>query len=301
MVNTTAPSQNSTTQLEAATMGCRFEPPTDPLHKGSLTYRDSLLAGLEQIRGMETGRKHFRPNEVTADLNGELRFRNIPDQQRAKPLTLELNQWRKTLRSTLGPPIHDTETQQKAYLRSRSQNTQSLDTKPQAIHPAPKTTAQLEPDTEVEKDKGEDKGELNMNPTCLQDASRPGFRVDQRPSKQHFCFSDERKEGLTEPEPTDYIVTIKKDYGTHLSYTSQDPLQDHQIEIHLCTPKGDAVLWQDVKWERNPYAEACQDSTDLLGIVPAHHHLQATHIAEALCALVQTNLHSQFYKPPPKI
>ena len=46
MVNTTAPPQNLSTQLEAATMGCRFEPPTDTQHKGSLTYPDSLLAGL---------------------------------------------------------------------------------------------------------------------------------------------------------------------------------------------------------------------------------------------------------------
>jgi len=297
MVNTTAPLQNPPTQLEAATMECHFEPPMDAQHKGLLTYPLSLLAELVQIGRMETGRKHFRPNEVTTELSGVIRFRNLPDQHRAEPLNLELNQRRDTLRSTLEPPILD----QKAYLRGISQNTQSLDTKHQAIHPAPKTTAQLEPDTEVEKDNGEDKDELNMSPTCLQDVPRPGFRVDQRPLNQHLCNSDERKEGLIEPEPTHHIATIKKDYGTKLFFTSQDPLQDHQMETNLCTPTGEIVLWQDVKWERYPYAEACQDSTDLLRTVPGHYHLQATHTAEALRALVQTNLHSQFYNSAPKI
>jgi len=290
--------------MEAATMGCRFEPPTNPQHKGSLTYPDSLLTGLEQIRGMETGRKHFRPNEVTTDPNGELRFRNIPDQKRAEPLTLELNPRRDTLMSTLGPPMHDTETQQEANLKGRSQDTQSLDTKPQVAYLAPKTTAQLEPDTEVEKDMGEDKGEFNMSPTGLQDASCPGLRVDQRPSKQHLCNPDEMKEGLTEPGPTNYTVMIKKDNETKPSYTNQDPFQGHQRDIHLCIPKGENVPWQDVEWEHNPYAEACHDSSDLLRIAPGHYghyHLQASHTAEALCALVQTDLHSQFYKSTPAL
>jgi len=70
------------------------------------------------------------------------------------------------------------------------------------------------------------------------------------------------KEGPpAEPEPTDYTATIKKDNGTKLSYTNQDPFQGHQMDIHLCTPKGENVLCHEKKWERNPYAEACQDST----------------------------------------
>jgi len=182
IVDTIAPLQNSMTQMEAATMGCRFEPSTDPQHKGTFTYPDSLLAGMEQIRRMETGGKHFRPNEVTTDPNGELRFRNIPDQKMVESPTLELNPRKETLWSTLGPPMHDTETQQEATSRG-SQDTQSLNTKAHVTHLVLKTIAQLEPETEIEKDKGEDKGELNMSPTDLQDTSCSDLRVGQRPSK----------------------------------------------------------------------------------------------------------------------
>ena len=59
------------------------------------------------------------------------------------------------------------------------------------------------------------------------------------------------------------------------------------------------MLWQDVLWERNPYAEASCDTSDLMGIAPGHYHLWANHTARTHCALVQTDLHSQFYKTPP--
>jgi hypothetical protein len=59
------------------------------------------------------------------------------------------------------------------------------------------------------------------------------------------------------------------------------------------------VLWQDVKWERNPYAEACRDTSDLLGIAPGHYHLWASHTAKTLCALSQTDFRSQFYTTSP--
>jgi len=270
----------------------------DSQHIGSLTHPPNLLAELEQIGGMETGRKYFSSNEVTTDLNGELRFRNFPDRDRAEPLTLELNQKRDALGATLGFPIHGTETLQGFNFREGSPDTQSLETKPQATYPAPKTTALLVPDMEVEKDKGEEKGELNTRLTCLQDTHCSGFRVDQRPSKQHLCTGEKKEGPPAEPEPTDYAAAIKKDNGTKLSHTNQETFQGHQMDIHLCTPKGEKVLWQDVKWERNPYAEAYQDSSDLLGIVPGHYHLQAYHTAEVL---VQTNLHSQFYKSGPAL
>jgi len=106
-------------------MGCCFEPPTDYLHKGSLTYPLSLLVELEQIRGLETGRKHFRPNTVTTDLNVELRFRNLPNRESVEPLTLKPNRKRDALGSTLGSPIHGTETLQGSNLRGRSQHSQS--------------------------------------------------------------------------------------------------------------------------------------------------------------------------------
>jgi len=90
MINTTALLQKIQTQLEAATMGCRFETPNNPHLKGWLTYRDSLLAKLEQYIGMENGRKHFRANEVTTEPNGDLIFRLTPGPKRAEPLTLKI-------------------------------------------------------------------------------------------------------------------------------------------------------------------------------------------------------------------
>jgi len=104
LVNTTAQLPNSPTYLVAATMGCRLEPPSASQHKGSLTYPHSHLAKLEQIRGMDTGRKHFEPNEVTTELNGELCSRNHRDREKAGPLTQEDNQQRTTLGSTFGFP-----------------------------------------------------------------------------------------------------------------------------------------------------------------------------------------------------
>ena len=64
---------------------------------------------------------------MTTDLNGELRFWNLPDRKRSEPLTLEFNPNRDTLGSTLGSPIHGTETMQESNLRGRSQDTQSLE------------------------------------------------------------------------------------------------------------------------------------------------------------------------------
>jgi len=90
VINTTALLQKIPTQLEAATMGCRFETPNNPHLKGWLTYRDSLLAKLEQYIGMENGRKHFRANEVTTEPNGDLIFRLTPGPKRAEPLTLKI-------------------------------------------------------------------------------------------------------------------------------------------------------------------------------------------------------------------
>jgi len=102
IIDTTAPLQNALTQIEAATMGWRCEPSTDPQHTGALTHPDSIRAGVEQIRGMESGRKHFGSNEVKTDPNGELRFRYIQDHKRIDSPTLDLNT-RKGL-----PPMHDT-------------------------------------------------------------------------------------------------------------------------------------------------------------------------------------------------
>jgi len=113
LVNTTAQLQHLPTHLEAATMGCCLEPPSDSQPKGSLTYLHNYLGQLEQIRGMETGRKHFGPNEVTTELNGELCFRNDRDREEAWPLTQEEKQQKTTPGSTFGLSTYGTDTQQR--------------------------------------------------------------------------------------------------------------------------------------------------------------------------------------------
>ena len=225
-------------------------------------------------------------------------------------ITQEDNQQRITPGSTLGLSSHGTNTQQEANLMGKSQGTQSLDTKPQATHLASKTTLLLETqlstpgnagcklDADAEDDGEEDMGELNTRLACLRDTSCSGGQFCQRPAKQHLCTPNEVKTGPpAKPESTDNLCV--KDSLTKIEHTNQDPFQGHQMDKHLCTPKGDNVLWQDVLGERNPYAEACQDSSDLLGIIPGHYNLQANNTADVLCALVQTDLHSQFYKSDP--
>jgi len=232
IIDTTATLQNAPTQIEAATMGCRFEPSTDPQYKGSLTYPDSIRAGMDQIKGMETGRKHFGSNEVETDPNGELRFRNIPDIKRVDSPTLDLNPRKEMLGATLGAPMHDTITQQEATSRE-SQVTQALDTTIQASHLASKTTAQLESDTEIEKDKRENQGELNTRPIVLPDTSNSDPRTGQRPSEEYLCDLDAVKEGLPEPEPTEHTSMINKYNEMKPSNPYQDSTQGHQTDIYL--------------------------------------------------------------------
>ena len=174
-----------------------------------------------------TGRKYFSPNEVTTDLNGELRIRNFPDRDRAEPLTLELNQKRDALGATLGFPIHGTETLQGFNFREGSPDTQSLETKPQATYPAPKTTALLVPDMEVEKDKGEEKGELNMRLTCLQDTPCSGFRVDQRLRNSIFAQVKRRRAPRLSQNQQTTQLQSKKTTGQN----SHTPTKKHSKAI----------------------------------------------------------------------
>jgi len=83
--------------------------------------------------------------------------------------------------------------------------------------------------------------------------------------------------------------------GEDSEYTNVDPYQGHPADIRLCPSTGESVIWQDVKWERNPHADADQDSLKLLVIVPGHHPLQANITAVDFCASLQTNIYSQFY------
>jgi len=372
LVNTTAQLQHSPTHLVAAMMGCCLEPPLASQHKGSLTYPHNHLAKLEQIRGMDTGRKHFGPNEATTELNGELCFRNNRDREEAGPLTQEDKQQKTTPGPTFGLSTDRTETQQwvnlsksansshatscpsdvdqiaaaltpllqdaklmgeslgpttpestenmsgiqkdspivhtnqepsqdqvagilqDAKLMGESQGTQSLETKSQATHPVSETTTLLDTqlstpvcvgsklDAHVEDDEGGDMCELNARLACLRDASCSGCKFCQRPEEQQPCTAYDVNVGSpTTPEPTDNLSVIKKDSLKKIEHTSQKPFQDHDVEIQLCTPKGEKVLWEEVKWVRNPYSLVCHDSTDLLGVAPGHYQLHATPVSPA--------------------
>jgi len=89
--------------------------------------------------------------------------------------------------------------------------------------------------------------------------------------------------------------------GKESEYTDLDPYQGDPADILLLTPTGESVLWQDVKWERNPHAETNQGSSKLMVIVPGHRLLKASIIAVDLCASMETNFYSQFYKLDPTL
>jgi len=221
---------------------------------------------------MDTGRKHFGPNEVTTELNGELCFRNNKDREEAGPLTQEDKQQKTTPGFTFGLSAYGTETQQDAKLMGESQDTQSLDTKSQVTHLVSETTTLLDTqlstpgcvdsklDADVEDDEGEDMCELNARLACLRDASCSGCKLCQQPEEQHPCTAyDENVGSPATPEPTDNLSVIKMDSLKKIEHTSQEPFQDHDVETQLCTPKGEKVLWEEVKWVRNPYAGVCHD------------------------------------------
>jgi len=83
--------------------------------------------------------------------------------------------------------------------------------------------------------------------------------------------------------------------GEASEYTNLDPYQGHPADIRLLTPTRESVLWQDVKWERNPHAETNQDSSKVLVIVPGHHLLKASIIAVDFCASLKTNLYTRSF------
>jgi len=55
----------------------------------------------------------------------------------------------------------------------------------------------------------------------------------------------------------------------------------------------------EIQWGPNPHRRVCGDTSQLLEIVPGHHHFKASYLATVLCNLVKTDLRSQFYKAPP--
>jgi len=74
--------------------------------------------------------------------------------------------------------------------------------------------------------------------------------------------------------------------------------ETHQ-EILIQTPSGEGVPEHEIRWEPNPHSRAGGDNSQLLEIVPGHHHFEASPFATYLCDLVGTEPRSQFYKTPP--
>jgi len=74
--------------------------------------------------------------------------------------------------------------------------------------------------------------------------------------------------------------------------------EKHQ-DIFIQTPRGKGVPEHEIQWGPNPHRSTCGDTSQLLEIVPDHHHFKASYLATAYYNLVKTDLRSQFYKTPP--
>ena len=79
-------------------------------------------------------------------------------------------------------------------------------------------------------------------------------------------------------------------------YLTSEPLPD----IYLRTPEGEHVSELEARWEHNPYAQACGDTSGLMGLKPGHYQLQGNMVATDLCYLAQSDFLSQFFQTCPK-
>jgi len=113
LVNTSEPLQQLPTHLVVATMGCHLELPLASQLMDSLIYPLNNLAKLEQIEGMDTGCRHFGPNDVTTQPNGELCLREDMDRREDWLPTPERRMQMTTSKPVLCPSICDTYTQQR--------------------------------------------------------------------------------------------------------------------------------------------------------------------------------------------
>jgi len=204
VIDTIATLHKAPTQIAAATMGYRFEPSTDPQHKGSPTYPDNIRTEMGQIKGMKTGLQYFRFNEAETYPTGEPHFRNIPTTKIDLPIPDK-----ERLGTTPRHLMHDTTTPQEANPRE-GRAAQGLDTTLQASHLPPKTTAQPESDTVTEMVTREHSGKPTK-PIGLSDTSHSEPTTGQRPPEEHPGDLDTAQEGLPALEPTVHTSTTNKD------------------------------------------------------------------------------------------
>jgi len=185
----------------------------------------------------------------------------------------------------------------------------------------------------TERANRENKGELKTGPIGLPSISQLDLKMGPRPSEEYggdldtvLTTTDKRRPGQPLGLETcctyslhsalsanvhaplqmmDLAHTIKPQPTTNQE-TVENPLKPHHNSTHellrdiqLRTPAGAHVSGHEVRWEPNPYALACGDTSGLMGIVPGHYPLWASAIATTLCTLAQSDLRSQFYKTSP--
>jgi len=288
IIDTSVTPDKAPTQIETATMGYRFEPSADPQHEGSLTYP------LQEVSPWEDRAAQAKPSYccvVQRHLTG-MSGRPTPQSAPSAPKTI----------AQLEPNIV-TESANREY--KGEPNMESI---------GPPSTSQLDPRT-GQRPSEEYGSDLDIVLTAT-DTMRPG----QPPVLETCCtYSSHLALRASVPAPLqkrELAPTITPQPMTdteiyHTSTTNQETVEQSpkpyhnsthelQTDIYLQNPKGEHVPGHEVQWELNPYAMVCGDTSGLMGIVPAHHHLWANTTATTLCTLVQSDPRSQFYKTSPK-
>jgi len=70
-------------------------------------------------------------------------------------------------------------------------------------------------------------------------------------------------------------------------------------DIYLRTPDGSIVPEHEARWEHNPYARECGDTSGFLGLKPGHYQLKGNMEAYDLCRLAHSDFYSQFFQAHP--
>jgi len=307
IINTTATLHQAPTQIAAATMGYFFEPSTDPQlkgsHKGSLTYPTPQEANPREGRATQ-GLDTTLPPKTIAQPESDTVTKMVTKERSGKP----------TMPTGLSDTSHPEPTNGQQPLEKHLDDLDTANLEMQAIkdlvfgkvgskvflhftHDAAVVTVHLHRATILAP-------HLNMSRSPLHPPALEAcgaYPSHQAPSAsvlgllQKKVLAPTTNSQLESDTEIEHTSTTNQDTAEKSPNPYQDPTHEPQTDIYLSTPTGGRVPWLAVQWELNPYAAVCGDTSGLMGIVPGHHHLWAT----TLCALVQTDLRSQFYKTPP--
>jgi len=138
-------------------------------------------------------------------------------------------------------------------------------------------------------------------PLCVEEGCRAGHKVkdtkegsngivDVQPLQDMTDTTRHATPPATSPNMHSVIVLDPRPMGNEIPEIYQD--------ILVQTPTGERVPEHDIQWGPNPHRRVCGDTSQLLEIVPGHHHFKASYLATLLCNLVKTDLRRQFYKTP---